>query len=47
MISNIGIKIVIIYLLVVNLAGFAMMGIDKAKAIRHKWRIPEMTLFLV
>ena len=47
MISDIGIKIVIIYLLVVNLAGFAMMGIDKAKAIRHKWRIPEMTLFLV
>lgn len=47
MISDIGIKIVIIYVLGMNLAGFAMMGIDKAKAVRHKWRIPEMTLFLV
>lgn len=47
MISGIVIKIIIIYLIGVNLTGFALMGIDKAKAIRHKWRIPEMTLFLV
>lgn len=47
MISGIVIKIIIIYLTGVNLTGFALMGIDKEKAIRHKWRIPEMTLFLV
>lgn len=44
--SGIGMKIVIIYWIVVNVTGFALMGIDKAKAIRHKWRIPEATLFL-
>ena len=36
-----------IYLLIVNAAGFLLMLIDKRKAIRHRWRIPEKTLFLV
>ena len=35
-----------IYLLIVNAAGFLLMLIDKRKAIRHRWRIPEKTLFL-
>ncbi len=35
-----------IYLAVINLAGFTSMGIDKSKARRNKWRIPEATLFL-
>lgn len=39
--------IVIIYLAAVNLFGFAIMGIDKVKAKRRKWRIPEVTLFMV
>ena len=30
-----------------NLAAFMLMGIDKAKAKRSAWRIPEKTLFLV
>ncbi len=34
-----------LYLLVINLAGFAMMGIDKGRAKRGAWRIPEKTLF--
>ena len=34
-------------LLVMNLLSFAMMGIDKMKARRGSWRIPEKTLFLV
>lgn len=34
------------YLVLVNLASFCLMGIDKRKAIKHKWRIPEKTLFL-
>jgi uncharacterized membrane protein YsdA (DUF1294 family) len=35
-----------IYLLIVNAAGFLLMLIDKRKAIRHRWRIPEKSLFL-
>ena len=34
-------------LLVMNLLSFAMMGIDKMKARRGSWRIPEKMLFLV
>lgn len=29
-----------------NLLGFLSMGIDKSKARRGKWRIPEKTLFI-
>ncbi len=35
------------YLVCINLAGLASMGIDKRRAIRHEWRIPETTLFLI
>jgi uncharacterized membrane protein YsdA (DUF1294 family) len=35
-----------VYLAVINLAGFISMGLDKSKARRNKWRIPEATLFL-
>lgn len=35
----------IIYLILINLAGFAAMGIDKRRAIHRQWRIPERTLF--
>lgn len=38
-------EILIIYL-IVNLIVFGMYGIDKQKAIRHQWRIPEHTLIL-
>ena len=38
-------KIFLIYLLLMNIAGFAAMGIDKYKAKAHAWRIPEKTLF--
>jgi len=34
------------YLAVMNVVGFALMGIDKHKARRQKRRIPEKTLFL-
>lgn len=39
--------IVTLYLAVMNLTGFAMMGIDKRKAVRRLWRIPESTLFVI
>ena len=35
-----------VYLAVINAAGFISMGVDKSKARRNKWRIPEATLFL-
>lgn len=35
------------YLVCINLAGLASMGIDKRRAIRNEWRIPEATLFLI
>ncbi len=35
------------YLIIMNIAGLFFMGIDKAKAKRHAWRIPEKMLFLV
>lgn len=40
-------KILCAYLVMINLLLFAMMGIDKRKAIKGKWRIPEKTLFLL
>lgn len=39
-------KFFAIYLLIVNAAGFLLMLIDKKKAVRRRWRIPEKTLFL-
>ncbi len=46
-ISKNNILIILIYLVVMNIIGFAIMGIDKSKAKRGAWRIPEKTLFLI
>ena len=35
------------YLAVINFIGFALMGIDKYKAKKRAFRIPEATLFIV
>ena len=40
-------KYILIYLGVINLIGFFAMFLDKQKAKRGKWRIPEKTLFLM
>jgi len=42
----IGLKNVLIYLLIINVLGFLAMGIDKWKAKRGRWRIPEDSLFM-
>lgn len=34
------------YLIGINIISFLLMFIDKRRAIKHKWRIPEKTLFL-
>lgn len=39
-------NIFVLYLIVMNLLGLFLMGLDKYKARRHLWRIPEKTLFL-
>lgn len=38
---------IIIYLVVINIIGFLIMYIDKQKAKKGNWRIPEKTIFLV
>ena len=40
------ISYIVLYLIIINLAGFIIMGIDKLKAKKRAWRIPESTLFV-
>lgn len=39
------IKLMGIYILVMNIIGFILMGVDKKRARQHQWRIPEKHLF--
>lgn len=41
------IMILAVYALIANLIGFLLMGIDKRKARRKAFRIPESTLFVI
>ena len=36
----------LVWLVLVNLAAFVLMGVDKRRARRDQWRVPEKTLFL-
>ena len=40
-------QILLIYLLAINVVGFLLMGIDKLRAKKQVWRVPEKTLFLM
>ena len=40
-------KFILIYLLLINAAGFLLMLLDKQKARKNKWRIPEASLMTV
>ena len=40
-------RLLIIYLLIINALGFLLMLIDKYKARKNLWRIPEKTLLAV
>ena len=40
-------KLILLYLLIVNAVSFLLMLVDKQKARRKLWRIPESTLFLM
>lgn len=38
---------IILYFIIINLIGFFIMWLDKQKAKKGKWRIPEKTLFII
>ena len=40
-------KEIVIYLIVINMLTFGVYGIDKRKAIRKQWRVPERTLLFL
>ena len=40
-------NLIVLYLIIINAVGFMLMLIDKWKAKKNRWRIPEATLFLV
>ena len=40
-------RLIGLYLLLMNLAGFASMAIDKRCAVKRRMRIPESTLFII
>ena len=39
-------ELFVIYLAIINIIGFVIMGVDKKRAIRGAWRISEASLFL-
>ena len=41
------ITLLLAYFISVNLIGFFLMGLDKYKAKKNLWRIPESTLFII
>ena len=41
---NTDLKIILLYLFAINIVAFFAFGIDKLKAKRDKWRIPESTV---
>ncbi|MEG0074028.1 MAG: DUF1294 domain-containing protein [Clostridia bacterium] len=40
-------KILIVFLIIINWTGFISMGYDKHQAIHHKWRVSENTLLTI
>lgn len=41
------ITLLLVYFIAVNILGLFLMGLDKYKAKKRLWRIPESTLFIV
>lgn len=40
-------ELILLYLLIINAAGFLLMLVDKQKAKNNLWRIPEATLMTI
>ena len=47
MVSDMDISVGGLYFIVINLLTFLLYGLDKYKAIRQEWRIPERALLLM
>ena len=41
------VTLILVYLIVINFISFTAMGVDKARARKRLWRIPESTLFVL
>lgn len=41
------ISYIVLYLATINMTGLIIMGIDKLRARKRAWRIPESTLFVI
>lgn len=41
------VTLLLIYIISVNMIGLFLMGLDKYKAKKYLWRIPESTLFIM
>ena len=39
--------VLVIWLILINAAGFLIMGIDKKRARKGEWRIPEKVFFII
>ncbi len=40
-------KYIVLYLIIINIIEFIIIGLDKLLAIKHKYRIPEFTLLFL
>ena len=40
-------SIIILYFVIINIIGFGIMGLDKWKAKKGYWRVPESSLFII
>lgn len=38
---------ILLVLIIINVVGVVIVALDKYKAIKHKWRIPERNIFFV
>ena len=47
MLTTYAVKILLVYILCVSIIAFAAYGIDKRKAEKNKWRIPESVLIML
>ena len=47
LLNYIGLKNILLYFLIINVIGIFAMGIDKYKAKKDMWRIPEGTLMMI
>ncbi|HCJ58825.1 DUF1294 domain-containing protein [Lutispora sp.] len=41
------IKAIFLYFLIINIIGYSIMGFDKSKSRRDKWRVSEKNLFAI